>query len=229
MEALRRKTLQWEKIDLKGKTIYNCLSWNDTQDLITFRNCLAVRGKINFGKLGFCSSCGKIMTHKQFVKHKNVKMGEICDGCYYLRKCDKKDVKESNGNLSIKYSMYCNRESCYCNKNSVCDYKSCHGYFCTDLEKYANTNLYLPSKILTINAFIKYKWELIAPRTSSYSVSFSHPRYNIVANIDKNGFLNDFLYKGVRCYFNEDSLLAANGMTVTSSQTIINAIRRLYK
>jgi len=231
MEVLRRDTLEWEKITLKGKNNYNYLTLSNG-DKINTKTILATRGKINFGKLGYCTCCGKIMTKKEFDKHSDVKASyDKCMNCYNMSQKDYKIHQDKEKTFIKSGKMFCNRCNEYINNDTKCMKFSCHGEFCTSFFK---PQIYLPSKILTIKKFVKLKWEL-SSITNYYfcdNITLKHPTYNIKAHFDENGYLSYLGYKGKKCYYDEktDSLRGIeNNSIITDSQVILRAIRRLYK
>ena len=71
MEVLVRETLTWEKINITNQKAFSRIVLDNGIQVIV-DNVIAVKGKLNTSKYGYCSQCYKIMTEKQFEKHKHV-------------------------------------------------------------------------------------------------------------------------------------------------------------
>lgn len=226
MRVLRRDTLEWEEIEVKGKNEREFWKFNNGTK-IDFMNALAVEGTPNFKGLGVCSDCGKIMTKRQFEKHiKKTASIENCTGCYYLSYKDAKLVKK-NGEYEYKAKCYCRHESAYLTPDLACTNGVCRGTFSKHI---SIGKCKIPSKILTIKAFMNEKW-LLTGKRSEKELIFKHYKYNLEAYVDRNGYFVRFEYKNDRCYYDleRDMLINKYGGSVTTNNTILNVCRRLYE
>ena len=235
MEALRRSTLKWEKITIKGKALGDVLKYDDGKN-INVMTTLAVRGKLTARKsLGYCSRCGKIMTRKEFeahnISHANPK---TCVKCYNMRVNDPTASTGKDGAFIHKSKMYCGYgyDSKELHSGFNCPAKSCNGEFMTDLsEKLSRAKVNIPDKILTMKSLATNDAWTFGGKSDSQGLCFKHNRHNISAWFDLNGYLKYFIYKETKCnYDRENELLrGTNGYTIVSTNiVIISMIRRLY-
>ena len=227
MRALRRNTLEWEEINIKGQKIWDVLKFSDGT-IIDYRNALAVDGDVKAGKLGYCSYCGKVMSKKEFEKHISKKASaETCKNCYYCKHKEEKLVKK-NGQYVFKANAYCSHESTYLNPELKCTYGVCQGEFKKEVVfKRPKVN----NKILTVSAFLNDNWTLDGINKRSRNIVFKHYKHNLCAYIDSNGYLLYFYYKNYSCYYSEkaDALITYTDHVVTTNNNILKVIRRLYE
>ena len=221
MRVLRRDTLEWENVKIKGKKINYYLNDYD------FRNILAFEGKISTKGLGYCSDCQKIMTKKEYEKHLDYHVsGSRCIGCYWYKNTDMKFVKQ-NGKFAMKSVPYCRQLHCNITPDTECKYGRCSGGFCTNI---AILTPKIPKKILTIKVFLDNPtWHLDYLRSDQ--TRFRYSNKNIYATCDANGYLVSFQCKGLTCWFDENRgrLIDTSGYSLTVAETKLNVFRRLYE
>ena len=235
VEALRRDTLQWEKITLKGKDMYHAYSYDDGTS-ISHTNTLALRGKFNTKNLGCCSNCGKIMTQKEFEKHKIKKMNpKKCTTCYYCKSTTAKLVHGKDGNYHRKEDIVCKYQSSYdsnkwlpINKENTCHQCSCvGGNFLPLKDGVTMKTPIIPKRVLTIKAFTDWSLE----RNRSNFTTFVCPaRASLIARLDKNGYLVNFEFRGNDGYWDEDAdkFFTFGGSRIDMAEATKKIMRGLY-
>lgn len=240
MEILNRKTLEWEKVKIKGIGVVSYLTMSNGE-VIEPDNTLAVRGKVNTRGLGYCSKCQIIMTKKEYEKHKRIEAGKICSGCRYLRKENEKIVFQ-NGEMKYKGTLSCCYPDSYSfisnplNKGAVCIRKSCSGTY-NPIPYNLPLVAFIPYEILTVSQLMEHGWKL-HNMTQSRLIFVSPHSNSLFAQVDNNGFLVQFIYKyskysTVTCVYNSKEGRIVKSDTMNDSVTdlpeiAIKEIRRLY-
>lgn len=230
MRALRRDTLEWEEVTIKGKDATEYLTFSDGRK-INFLNALAYEGEISGRGYGYCTYCRKIMTKKQYDKHIDVHACvKRCKDCSYLRFSNQKMTK-SGDKYVVKSTAYCYYQSKEITPNMDCGYHRCNGSFSKAIPL---LTVRVPHKILTLKAFEdESRWILQrVSNTDEYQkLMFKHYRFNLFAFIDVHGYLSYFEYKGDKCYFDraKDALINRYGRVVSDSEPLLKVIRRLYE
>lgn len=232
LEALRRDTLKWEKITLRGKHISGIYSYNDG-DEINYANTLALKGEINITGLGYCSDCRRIFNKKDYEKHLSPTASpKRCSKCVYCGEKDYKCVKSANGEIVRKTTLVCT-----CGAHRVIQSgMECHSGICISPEFIKltfdkivmnNSRPIIPTKILTIKAFKGWRVDRLR---NDYCVLFN-PNESLGVRIDKNGYFVRFIVRGTGClYIQEtDQVMYADGSGYYNvGSEIKNIMRGLY-
>lgn len=200
LEALNRKTLEWEPLPLKDRHYTKGARFSDNS-IVTPITALAVRGKERYQGYGYCSTCGRIMTKSEFEKHKYTYAGKKCIDCEYFlfrkNKCkcsckkDKSIVYETQGMCSWKYP------SEIITKDTICSKRSCNGKFIqisrTDMEM--RINRMTSKEILTIGSMVNNKAWVMSGYRNDY-IMFKNKKYKkLSVRFDNRGFLLFYSYK----------------------------------
>ena len=234
MEALRRKTLQWEKINPKGNLINHIYAYNDGK-MIDYNTTLAIRGEIKFKGLGYCSECNRIMTRNEYEAHLHPTAGKECLNCNYHVHDNFRISKDRNGMINVKAKLLCGY---HCNENyrevnveTPCLYRKCNGEFMEITEDILKLNAkpIIPKKILTIKAF--EDWSIVTIRHDSH-IELCDPSGCIDVRVDKNGYVTKFIYDGVYCYYDDeldDFVAFSTGLTLNAREKHKKIMRRMFK
>ncbi len=243
IEVLNRKTLTWEPLPLKNRN-YRFGAKLSNNSSATPLTTLAVRGKERYNGYGYCSSCYKIMTKKEFEKHNHVYADTNCVGCRYFsnKEANGKCSYDKDGNLIYKIQAKCSYQ--YSNiepltKGKICPRKSCNGKF-IPLEKEVmklSVSHIAPKEILTIGSMVGNKrWAM--HKYKNDCIVFKNTRHNkLLALFDYNGFLLCFSYNKTSytthdfVYFTDNEKFC-HPETIAEMTTIPDVIkqevRRLY-
>ena len=228
MEVLRRDTLEWEKIKLKGKKSYDFMKLSDGVP-INFMNVLAIKGKLNLKGLGYCSSCNRIMTQKEYDKHR-IKHASIdaCKGCYYFKTDDVKYTKK-NGAICMKATMKCARTNAPIISGMECNYYTCSGEFLDLANHLTIPQIRMPIKVITLKKLLDNGWNLNCTKYDG-TIELKYKSYNLYARVDKNGYLICFKYNDYNCFYSMErmSLRTEYNHRVTRNETINKICGRLY-
>ena len=200
LEALNRKTLEWEPLPLKGRHLdYGARFSDDTT--VTSLTALAIRGKEQYRGYGYCSRCHKIMTKNEFEKHNHVYADKKCIKCIYFafNKSESKCSCDKNKSLVYKTQGLC----CYSyqnktlTKDTMCPKDSCNGNFIPINKEIMNKHIIntIPKEILTIGAMVGNKRWAMSGYKNDYMIFKNKYHNRLTARFDNRGFLLTYVYK----------------------------------
>ena len=232
LEGLRRKTLQWEKINPRGRLINRMYAYDDGK-IADHLSTLALRGNMSFKGLGYCDKCLKIMTRRDYEKHLHPTAGAQCLDCLHHSVGDCKVAKDKDGKLSIQYEMLCGYSCEYkeVTTHTPCEYYTCKGNFIKLTDNIVNSyNLpIIPKKIVTIKAF--ENWNITKINEDSF-IELYDPSGDIAVRVDKNGYVTRFVYNGFYCYYDdelEEFISLSDGKPVGTRERHKAIMREVFK